>query len=253
MLRSLAPHWQVVVEDFDRRSFCYVQRRTWPEELLQQEFQSLLDSGNWEKLHSKAGSVTRSTAWYVSDGCCCSYSYGDVAVQPGKRPECLRSIEARVLGEACGIPESRWPDCVNMNLYEDEAQNVGWHSDDEGLFRGCETDCRIISASWGASRVFEVALKDRKHSSGKPSVFQDTLRSVTLDTGNVCSMEGLFQRHYSHQLAKGAAGDSSPSALSPQSDRSLGSSAGGARINLTWRYIVCHKPYCPLSKSVSTK
>eukprot|EP00971_Amphidinium_carterae_P118497 2347609-Amphidinium_carterae.1 len=29
-----------------------------------------------------------------------------------------------------------------------------------GLFRGCERDCRIISASWGATRNFELALKD---------------------------------------------------------------------------------------------
>lgn len=53
---------------------------------------------------------------------------------------------------------------VNLNLYEDESQNVGWHSDDEGLFRGCQTDCRIISASWGAPRRFEIALKAPKPS-----------------------------------------------------------------------------------------
>merc|ERR1740123_613156 len=110
-----------------------------------------------------------------------------------------------------------------MNLYENDAQNVGWHSDDENLFGGNVNDCRIISASWGVPRCFEVALKDRDHPSGRPSVYLNTMTSIKLCSGDLCSMEGLFQKHYSHQLAKGTTEESPPSNI---------------RVNLTWRYIV---------------
>ncbi|CAE8664345.1 unnamed protein product, partial [Polarella glacialis] len=123
------------------------------------DMQTLRSSAHWEVLRSKQGVVTRSTAWYVADGCRCRYSYGDVNVEARIRPDWLKEIEATVLGGACGLPEDQWPNSVNMNLYETEFQNVGWHSDDEGLFRGCEMDCRIISASWGVPRNFELALK----------------------------------------------------------------------------------------------
>lgn len=235
LLRHRGTGWQAIVDDHVRRSFMYFRRSTWPAELLMQEFQAIEANTRWIVLRSKPGMVTRSTAWCVRRGCCCRYVYGDVSVEPQPRPAWLADVEARVLGEGCGLDPSEWPNGVNMNLYENEDQNVGWHSDDEGLFRGCEQDCRIISASWGESRKFEVALKDFQHESGRPSIYKESIRSITLEAGDLCSMEGLFQRHYSHQIAKG------PSAFE-QIPPSL------KRINLTWRYIVQHKPYCPMSK-----
>ncbi|CAJ1399781.1 unnamed protein product [Effrenium voratum] len=232
LLKDCSDGWQAVVEDLQRRSFCFHKHRTASETTLEEEFSLLLASTQWETLRSKAGAVTRSTAWYVVPGCCCRYTYGEASVQPREKPEWLYSIEARILGHMCGLCKDDWPNSVNMNLYEDESQNVGWHSDDEGLFRGCQVDCRIISASWGATRRFEIALKDRGHISGKPSIFHDTLQGITLESGDVCSMEGAFQRHYSHQLAKGAAG-----AEAAQRPASEGIHYGNARINLTWRYI----------------
>ncbi|CAE7564838.1 unnamed protein product [Symbiodinium sp. CCMP2456] len=248
LLRDFTAGWQAVVEDVDRRSFCFVKRTSAPEDVLRQEFDLLLSSGHWQTLTSKSGAVTRSTAWYVSPGCCCRYVYGDTAVLPRDKPPWLADVEARVLGELCGLREDEWPNSVNMNLYEDESQNVGWHSDDEGLFRGCQADCRIISASWGASRRFEVAVKDRNHVSGKPSVFYDTLQSVTLNSGDLCTMEGLFQKHFSHQVAKGNSVESPKSSDSTTSESMASpeetSRYRSARINLTWRYIVSHRSYC---------
>lgn len=235
LLRSLCPGWKAVVEDTARRSFCYIRRNTWPLEQLEKELELLESKSDWTKLHSKKGLVTRSTAWYVKTGCRCRYSYGDTVMEPIEKPTWLEEIEDRVLGEGCGLPKEDWPNCVNMNLYEDEGQNVGWHSDDEGLFRGCERDCRIISASWGALRTFEVALKDRHHVSGRPSIFPDSVRSAALLPGDLLSMEGLFQRHYGHQVAKG------PTASEKEPPRRV-------RVNLTWRYIVEHKYMCPLKK-----
>uniref|UniRef100_A0A7S1F5V8 C3H1-type domain-containing protein n=1 Tax=Noctiluca scintillans TaxID=2966 RepID=A0A7S1F5V8_NOCSC len=235
LLRDTGSGWEPLVEDHDRRSFCFVRENTWPVELLQAEFQIIRTSATWKELRSRGGVATRSTAWYVPRGCTCRYTYGDASVGPHGRPEWLDAIESRVLVEACGLERSCWPDCVNVNLYKDDEQNVGWHSDDEGLFRGCEQDCQIISASWGAVRTFEVALKDENHACGRPSIFKRTLKRVQLHPGDLCSMEGLFQKHYSHQLARGVTtGEELPKA--------------NERINLTWRRIVNHKSYCPLAR-----
>mmetsp|Transcript_36505 Transcript_36505/g.113609 ORF Transcript_36505/g.113609 Transcript_36505/m.113609 type:complete len:517 (-) Transcript_36505:140-1690(-) len=238
LLRDLAPGWQAVIDDAPRRSFCLIRRNTWPIWMLEEEFETLSSCTKWFALHNKKeGSVTRSTAWYVPKGCSCRYTYGDVSVKPRVRPSWLAEIEARVLGEGCGLDESKWPESVNVNLYENEGQNVGWHSDDEALFRGSESDCRIVSASWGAARNFELALKDRQRDSGRLSVQKDSMRKVVLMQGDLLVMEGLFQKHYSHQLAKGPSALDSP----PPPIR---------RINLTWRHIVNHKPYCSMARGL---
>lgn len=234
LLHTRKEGWQAVVEDHPRRSFCFVKRNRWPLALLQQEYELLRSKVQWHVLRNRSEDlVTRSTAWFVAPGCACPYAYGSTMVEPKQKPEWLREIEARVLEEGCGLPKEEWPNSVNLNLYETEEQNVGWHADDEGLFRGCERDCCIISASWGAVRNFQVALKDRCHTSGRLSIFRSSVRSIALMPGDLCSMEGLFQRHYSHQLAKGLP--------HPGGEPKI------MRINLTWRHIVSHKPFCPHS------
>jgi len=235
LLRDRSGGWCPVVEDEPRRSFCFLRHNTWPLEKLQEELELIKIGTDWFELQSKkSGFVTRSTAWYVPEGCRCRYTYSEHSMEPQPRPQWLEEIEGRVLGEGCALHRSEWPDSVNVNLYVDDGQSVGWHSDDEGLFRGCEKDCRIISASWGTPRNFEVALKLRQHASGKPSIFRESLRAATLHSGDICTMEGRFQRHYSHQISKG------PSACEMPAPTKI-------RINLTWRYIVQHKPYCPLA------
>jgi hypothetical protein len=49
------------------------------------------------------------------------------------------------------------PDCVNINLYSDGRESVGWHADDESLFDGKASDAQILSVSLGASREFWIA------------------------------------------------------------------------------------------------
>lgn len=235
LLRDRSEGWNPVVEDNPRRSFCFLRQNTWSLEKLQEELEVIIAGTNWFELQSKkSGFVTRSTAWYVPEGCCCRYTYSEHSMAPQPRPQWLEEIERRVLAEGCALHQSEWPDSVNVNLYVDDGQSVGWHSDDEGLFRGCEKDCRIISASWGTPRNFEVALKLRQHASGRPSVFRESLRATTLHSGDICTMEGRFQRHYSHQISKGPSASETP----PQPK---------IRVNLTWRHIVQHKPYCPLA------
>jgi len=225
------------VENAPRRCFMFHRPNSWPLEILQQEMEIIENCTTWLTLKAKTNDkvVTRSTAWCVADGCRCKYTYGDVSLPPQPRPEWLDTVEERVLRDGCGLNRDDWPNGVNMNFYENEEQNVGWHSDDEALFRGTEQDCRIISASWGEPRKFEVALKDQQHPGGKPRIFKESLRSIMLQPGDLCSMEGLFQKYYSHQIAKGLPAEQPPPVHK--------------RINLTWRYIVQHKPYCPLSKN----
>jgi len=234
-LQDRCTDFRTVVEDFPRRSFMLLRRSSWPVEKLKEELELLHTSIKWVALHNKKeASVTRSTAWLVGKGCCCHYMFGDASIEPQERPVGFNAIEERVLRDGCGLDQRDWPSSVCANLYENDVQNVGWHSDDETLFLGSERDCRIISASWGERRKFEVAVKDRHHVSGRPSIFRESLRSVMLHPGDICSMEGLFQKHYSHQLAKG------PTSVQEAPPERI-------RINLTWRHIVQHKPYCPLS------
>lgn len=228
-------HWHPALVDAHHRSFCYLRRNTYPAIVLRKELQMLRDGVDWFPLRGKSsGVVTRSTAWFVSGGCQCNYAYGDVSIQPMAKPPWLDLIEQRVLGHACGLQRHEWPNSLNMNLYEDDNQSVGWHSDDEGLFGGARHDCRIISASWGEPRTFEFAQIDRCHASGRTNIHRDTLQAVVLFPGDLLSMEGLFQKHYSHQIAKG-------------SFAARSGSGPTLRINLTWRYIVRHKGYCPMA------
>jgi len=235
LLRDDGEGWESIIEDAPRRSWCSYRANTWPETLLKAELQLLRYGVNWQELRTRDQSfVTRSTAWYVRGGCRCRYVYGEVSIEPQERPVWLEAIEARVLGEGCGLPREEWPDSVNLNFYQHDGQNVGWHSDDENLFRGSDSDCRIISASWGASRTFDLALKDMAHPSGRASVYHNSVTSIQLGAGDLCSMEGMMQKHYSHQLVKGTISESPPT---------------NVRVNLTWRYIVQHKPYCPLANA----
>lgn len=237
LLNDRGSGWEALVEDAPRRSFMFFRQSSWDAALLQEEMRRIEATTQWHGLRSKNGNITRNTAWIVSDGCCCRYTYGDVSVEAQQRPEWLDDIEERVLREGCSLERHEWPNALNINFYETEDQNVGWHSDDEGLFRGTHQDCRIISASWGETRKFEIALKDKQNPlTGKPGIFRESLKSVQLKPGDLITMNGLFQKYYSHQLAKGAGAFQQP----PPAHK---------RINLTWRYIVQHKPYCPMHKT----
>merc|ERR1719263_1583149 len=95
----------------------------------------------------------------------------------------------------CGLRgRSRWPNCCNLNLYEDGGQSVGWHADDEELFQGKSNDCPIISFSLGEARTFELQLKEGGADAGAASEHR-----VRLGSGDLMTMEGLTQKHYQHR------------------------------------------------------
>merc|ERR1719210_418617 len=119
----------------------------------------------------------------------------------------------------CGLPDSSaWPNSCNVNLYEDGGMSVGWHSDDEMLFQGKFQDALIISLSLGTTRKFETR-------ANWPEEGEKPVRRILLASGDLMTMEGMFQKHYQHRV--------------PREDN-----IQGQRINLTWRWIVKHRPKC---------
>merc|ERR1712129_164688 len=104
LLRDRSEGWNPVVEDNPRRSFCFLRQNTWSLEKLQKELEVIVAGTNWFELQSKkSGFVTRSTAWYVPEGCCCRYTYSEQSMEPQPRPQWLEEIERRVLGEGCAL------------------------------------------------------------------------------------------------------------------------------------------------------
>ena len=166
--------------------------------------------------------MPRQTAWMVQPGCTCPYKYGGVTVAPQVFPQWMPEA-MRVVMPKCGISdESEWPNCCNLNLYNDGSESVGWHADDEPLFQGKHRRARIISLSLGATRAFEIR-DNQEHA----KTF-----SLMLKDGDLLSMDGLTQKHYLHQVPK-----------CPKAE---------PRINLTWRWIVCHAAGCRCMSSTAS-
>merc|ERR1712217_785630 len=164
------------------------------------------------------GPMPRKTAWMVAPNCSCAYRYGSVEVQPQMFPKWMVTLMQWVM-PCCGINDpAEYPNSCNLNLYTGGDMSCGWHADDEALFQGKFRDCRIISLSLGAPRSFEL-----RHN--WPDTESRPL-TLILGDGDLCTMEGMCQKHMQHRV--------------PREDHLL-----GARINLTWRWILHHAPTCP--------
>merc|ERR1712228_437108 len=88
----------------------------------------------------------------------CTYRYGGLEVSPQEYPMWMLRLLEEVM-PLCGLSNSEeFPNSCNLNLYEGGGNSVGWHADDEALFQGKFSDCRIISLSLGAARTFELRL-----------------------------------------------------------------------------------------------
>merc|ERR1712066_1124399 len=95
----------------------------------------------------------------------------------------------------CGLQPHEWPTSCNLNLYEDGGMSVGWHSDDERLFQGKFQDIRIISFSLGVTRKFELR-------PNWPEPGERSLHRVLLSDGDLCTMEGMLQKHFQHRVPR---------------------------------------------------
>jgi alkylated DNA repair dioxygenase AlkB len=150
----------------------------------------------WVKQHLQP----RLTAWYGDPGR--GYAYSGVVLEPLPWTETLSHIKTDV-ERATGCRFNS----VLLNLYRNEDDSVGWHSDAEPELGPHPA---IASLSFGATRTFRMRHKSRKEQ-----------KQVALDLadGSLLLMAGPTQRHWQHAVMK---------------ERSH----CGPRINLTFRTIV---------------
>jgi len=177
-----------------------------------------LADGCWLQPEGRFGKMPRQTQWMVKSPCCCKYGYGGHLVEPKAFAPWVEEAMSTCM-HFCGLTNpAEWPNSCNLNLYEDGSQSVAWHADDETLFQGMNTDCLIISLSLGRARRFDLQLVSEPLE----------VYSLPLRAGDICTMEGLTQKHYQHQVPK---------------MRGVGI---GPRVNLTWRWVKAHHRSCPL-------
>eukprot|EP00928_Gymnodinium_smaydae_P029651 TRINITY_DN22273_c0_g4_i1.p1 TRINITY_DN22273_c0_g4~~TRINITY_DN22273_c0_g4_i1.p1 ORF type:complete len:695 (+),score=140.09 TRINITY_DN22273_c0_g4_i1:89-2173(+) len=233
--------WRPLVIDEDRRCYSFLWPRALDEATSKDFLERLLAVAPWEELQNTKGTaVTRSTCWFARGGCRCHYTYGRGTRMTNGGGSCgeedpaspfstlMGEIMRRVFGELLpGLGEDAWPNSANLNLYSDGRRAVGWHTDDESLFRGKERDCPIISLSLGASREFWLALRR-----GQDSMDPDTRSVVEVDLkdGDLMTMEGRMQRHCVHLITK----------VNPREP------LREPRVNITFRWIREHRQHCPL-------
>lgn len=220
---TVAARWTYPLHDEQRRSFVGFLPGVVSASRSKAFFEDVKSGTNWVQPTGPLGPMPRKTAWLVAPRCACTYRYGGVAVSPQEYPAWMIKIMQEVM-PYCGITESRdLPNGCNLNLYEDGANSVGWHADNEQLFQGAFRDCRVISLSLGATRSFELRLNWPEEGDRQPPRLQ-------LSDGDICTMEGMLQKHFQHRVPREG-------------------HVAGARVNLTWRWIVKHSPRCPAGRS----
>jgi alkylated DNA repair dioxygenase AlkB len=149
----------------------------------------------WAKLHLQP----RLTAWHGEPDT--DYSYSGIKLTAKPWTNTLLKIKNDI-----SLVTGRQFNSVLLNLYRNQNDSMGWHSDDEPTLG---RDPVIASLSLGATRTFKL-----KHKT-KPE--QKTL-SIDLAHGSLLVMAGSTQHHWQHSIAK--------------QSRTI-----GPRINLTFRQI----------------
>ncbi|CAE7303064.1 unnamed protein product [Symbiodinium natans] len=216
--------WRPAVVDEVRRSFAaHLPQALGPKD-ADRFLAAAVREVDWQQPEGRWGPIPRKTAWLTAGGCRCRYGYGGLRIGSEPFPAWLKEVTALCM-PLCGLPDEKdWPDSCNLNLYEDGDHSVGWHADDEFLFQGKFTDCLIISLSLGATRWFEL----------KTAAEPFEMHRLLLRSGDLCTMEGLMQKHYLHRVPK---------------ERHYCE----PRVNLTWRWIASHEPRCGLQPTVDMR
>lgn len=231
--------WQPVLWDEARRCFSFYLPRALGRNETEHFFSRLKETAPWQPLHDKTKTrVSRHTAWYTRASCNCAYTYGeDTRVEAKSQSDTefrkvMDELVKCVFSKFPSLPEEAWPNCANLNLYEDGSEGVGWHADDELIFMGTARDCPILSLSLGGTREFWISLK----ASGQPDVKKGVVE-MDLGDGDLLTLEGLMQKHCMHLVPR-----SSPSDEMRQEPR----------VNITFRWMRLHKHQCPYAKVALT-
>lgn len=215
-LAATTDGWSAVLHDEHRRTFVSHRKGAFSADTLSDWWHMLATRIPWKRPSSGPDLVLpRSAAWLTQEACKCRYEYSSLKFDPLPMESWFLDITDKVC-RIVGLEER--PNSCNANYYDGGNQCVGWHSDDEPLFNAVRRDVLILSLSLGATRNFEL------HSKDKPT----EITTLPLDNGDLCTMEGLCQKHYRHRVPK---------------QRQV----PGPRINLTWRWVLRHESACPLS------
>lgn len=142
----------------------------------------------------------RLSAWYGDPGR--AYRYSGRRFEPQPWTDTLLRIRTDV-----EIASGHRYNSVLLNLYRDENDSVGWHSDDEPELGPAPV---IASVSLGATRSFRLRHRQRKDLAPV---------SIALEDGSLLLMKGATQRCWRHAVPK----ETGPC---------------GPRINLTFRLIL---------------
>jgi alkylated DNA repair dioxygenase AlkB len=170
----------------------------------QQLMNALRDDIAWRQetivLWGKPYLQPRLSAWYGEPGS--RYRYSGMTMAPQPWTPTLQRIREDI-EQATG---QRY-NSVLLNLYRNENDSVGWHSDDEPALGPAPV---IASLSLGEARIFQFRHRTRK---------EQKRIAVALTDGSLLLMAGATQRYWQHAITKEK-------------------SARGPRINLTFRNIV---------------
>lgn len=155
--------------------------------LSQQYLRRLHDETHWReekiRLWGKEYLQPRLTAWYGDAGS--DYSYSGVTLAPFAWTATLQRIREDI-ESACGHRFNS----VLLNLYRNESDSVGWHSDAEAELGDNPV---IASLSLGDTRIFKMRHKTRKDL--KPV-------SLELSDGSLLLMAGTTQKCWQHAVSK---------------------------------------------------
>lgn len=169
----------------------------------QEIFERLLRDSKWQQkemnMYGNKVKQPRLTAWYGDPSR--TYLYSGIKNIPLPWSDLLRELKRRI--EDC--TSSRF-NSVLLNLYRDQNDSMGFHSDDE---KELGPEPTIASLSFGATRTFIFKHKELREI---PPV------SVPLGEGSVLLMKGSTQRYWKHAINREAR-------------------PCGPRINLTFRHI----------------
>lgn len=164
---------------------------------------SLLIETKWQQremnMYGRKVKQPRLTAWYGDPSR--TYMYSGIKNVPIPWSDILRELKRRI--EDC--TDSTF-NSVLLNLYRDQNDSMGFHSDDE---KELGPEPVIASLSFGATRTF---VFKHKHLQDTPAV------SVPLREGSVLLMKGQTQRNWKHAINREA-------------------TPCGPRVNLTFRHI----------------
>jgi len=208
--------WRLELNDCFRRSFVSFRKRAISSQLAREWFELLEQKVGWNQPMVGQRRLPRSAAWFTLGDCSCRYRYGGTEWPACTMEPWFKDITSKVCSE-CGIREL--PNACNANFYRSGSESVGWHADDEPLFEATRHDALIVSLSLGEGRSFEL----------RPNDSPGDVTKLRLEDGDLCTMEGLVQRHYKHRVPPEV-------------------TAGKPRINLTWRWITAHELDCPAGK-----